>query len=145
MAFLRKETCNLRDPMHLRHPVSQTLAQKAIKLGWREGGSTSCVCMCVCVYVCVCVYGIHAYTHEEEPVDSCMLTHEVEAHTHSHLLSQTLSSKYHTRYQLNITNSTISCIHTHEVQAYTHMRYRHTHTRGTGIHTHEVQAYTHTR
>ena len=35
MALLRKMTCNLRDPMHLRHPVAGSVASDPAT-GWRE-------------------------------------------------------------------------------------------------------------
>ena len=51
VALLRKETCNLRHPMHLRHPVQYTFERPKSQLPY---ACVACVCLCLLVRVCIC-------------------------------------------------------------------------------------------
>ena len=68
---LRRETCNLRHPMHLRHPVPRALRRNCVcvcvsvcvflcvfQCVYVQNSVCVCVCVCVCVFLCVfqCVY-----------------------------------------------------------------------------------------
>jgi len=63
LALLRKKTCNLRHPTHLRHPVRMDAFYIHIHI-WQIYDSHICVLMCLtCIFTCIWMYSISTFIY----------------------------------------------------------------------------------
>ena len=89
VALLRKKTCNLRQPMHLRHPVSSVLYDVLSPRVWML---QMCRCidhmssiMCTSPSMCIVCIPVGTYTYQSKVMTGLCAHTPTHTYTHPHI------------------------------------------------------------